>query len=317
MKIRKERYFSGQIIEVREAAEILQTLDSNGTLDGLPFMPEMMDYCGKRFRVSRRVGKTCVEVANGNYDIRGFVRNDVVFLEDLRCSGTAHDGCQRVCMLFWKVAWLRNVEENQPTAVSKAEAKEELREKLNTMAGPGRYFCQSTELLKATRALTRRKRLLQCLSDVRSGDVDMVKMFGLILVPLWRKMTRRRFEPVVGQMKHTPVERLDLQAGEMVEVKSVQEITKTLDQNSKNRGLLYDRGLGRFSGGRYRVRNRLDFMISEHSGEMKRPNATVILENLTCFCNNVIGGCPRQDVIYWREIWLKRVDDNITQRTRS
>jgi hypothetical protein len=50
-------------------------------------------------------------------------------------------------------------------------------------------------------------------------------------------------------------------------------------------------------------------MILEPTGDMKRPEATVILENLTCFCADVVGGCPREDVIYWREIWLKRVGD--------
>ena len=62
------------------------------------------------------------------------------------------------------------------------------------------------------------------------------------------------------------------------------------------------------SGGKFRVRHRLDRMISEPSGEMRRVDATVVLEGLNCTCANVMGGCPRQDFIYWREIWLKRVE---------
>jgi hypothetical protein len=45
----------GDLVEVRTATEILKTLDSNGTLDGLPFMPEMLEFCGMRFRVFQRV----------------------------------------------------------------------------------------------------------------------------------------------------------------------------------------------------------------------------------------------------------------------
>ena len=37
-------------VEVRSKQEILQTLDENGRLDGMPFMPQMFQYCGKRFR---------------------------------------------------------------------------------------------------------------------------------------------------------------------------------------------------------------------------------------------------------------------------
>jgi hypothetical protein len=317
MIIKTTRFFSGQLVEVRSPNEIFQTLDSNGTLDGLPFMPEMLEFCGRRFRVSRRIQKTCVEVANGDYDIREFPQNDVVFLEELRCSGTGHDECQRACMLFWKVAWLRRAGENRPIETGSNSTRVELQPELKTRSGPSRYLCQSTELIKATRLLSRRRRLLKCVYDVFSGDVGLLKMMGLILKPIGRKLTGRVFSPVEGPMKRTPVEKLDLQPGEIVSVRSVGEITQTLDKNSKNRGLAYDLGLGKFSGHRYKVRNRLDAMISEPTGEMKKPEATVILEDLTCFCNNAIGGCPRRELIYWREIWLTRVENMAIKKEAS
>jgi len=95
----------GDLVEVRSSAEILQTLDADGTLDGLPFMPEMSRFCGKRFQVSRRAEKTCVD----GDDIREFKNNDVIFLEELRCDGSAHDGCGRSCSIFWKTAWVKPV----------------------------------------------------------------------------------------------------------------------------------------------------------------------------------------------------------------
>jgi hypothetical protein len=307
MNCNDERYFSGELVVVRNAAEILQTLDSNGTLDGLPFMPEMADYCNKRFRVSRRVEKTCVEISVGNYDIREFIQDDVVFLEGLRCSGAFHGGCQRICKLFWKGAWLRNAGDSQPFDPVGVEGKSKLLSRLKTVADNGRYYCQSTELANVTRSMSRVKRLMKCFDVVLKGDVGVLKMLNLVLVPLWRKGTRRIRSSVVGNMSRTPVARLDLQPGEMVEVKSVDEIVQTLDPKGRNRGLQYDLLLGKYSGRRFRVQSRLDFMIMEPTGEMKRPEATVILENLTCFCADVVGGCPREDVIYWREIWLNRV----------
>lgn len=41
-------------VEVKSPAAITQTLDEDGSLDGLPFMPEMAAMCGQRFRVMRR-----------------------------------------------------------------------------------------------------------------------------------------------------------------------------------------------------------------------------------------------------------------------
>ena len=98
--------FVGDYVEVRSASEILSTLDTNGTLDGLPFMPEMLSWCGKSFRIQRRVDKTCVE----GHPMRRFTANDVVVLEGPRCDGSSHDGCKHGCRIYWKHAWLRPVD---------------------------------------------------------------------------------------------------------------------------------------------------------------------------------------------------------------
>lgn len=40
----------GEVVEVLSQEEILATLDRNGELESLPFMPEMLQFCGKRFK---------------------------------------------------------------------------------------------------------------------------------------------------------------------------------------------------------------------------------------------------------------------------
>jgi hypothetical protein len=47
-----------ELVEVRSREEILATLDENGDLEGLPFMPEMLDFCGRQLHVYRRADKT-------------------------------------------------------------------------------------------------------------------------------------------------------------------------------------------------------------------------------------------------------------------
>ena len=49
----------GDVVEVRSAAEILATLDERGELDGLPFMPEMLRFCGRRLTVHKVAHKLC------------------------------------------------------------------------------------------------------------------------------------------------------------------------------------------------------------------------------------------------------------------
>jgi hypothetical protein len=40
---------AGDWVEVRSREEILRSLDENGRLEGLPFMPQMFQYRGQRF----------------------------------------------------------------------------------------------------------------------------------------------------------------------------------------------------------------------------------------------------------------------------
>jgi len=63
-------------VEVRRPSDIIATLDGDGTLDGLPFMPEMVPLCGQRFRVAYHVEKTCVDGYRDTF--RAFSAGDVV-----------------------------------------------------------------------------------------------------------------------------------------------------------------------------------------------------------------------------------------------
>jgi hypothetical protein len=305
----RARLRAGDWVDVKSPREIAGTLDGNGAVDGLPFMPEMVKFCGRRFKVQRLAEKTCVEFPGGWYKIREFRNNDVVLLESPRCSGTRHDGCQRSCMLFWKTAWLSKVEPHRPPVSIEQQDYAELESRLKTRSGPSRYWCQSTELARATAPLTRPRILLKCYKDVRSGSRRLSEMVRLILAPLWHNATRwiprRR---LAGNLARTPVGSLNLQPTELVVIKSEAEIVKTLDARGRNRGLVCDFGMSKYGGGRYRVRSRLDRMISESTGEMRRVEGTVILDGLNCQCSRVVGGCPRQDFIYWREVWLERAE---------
>lgn len=93
----------GDWVEVRAAAEILATLDADGDLEAMPFMPEMTAFAGRRFRVSAVAHKTCDTVNRTG----GRRVDHAVHLDDLRCDGGSHGGCQAGCLLFWKLDWLK------------------------------------------------------------------------------------------------------------------------------------------------------------------------------------------------------------------
>ena len=56
----RKRLNVGDWVEVRSKDEILETLDERGQLDGMPFMPQMFQYCGQRGSgFYKRAHKTC------------------------------------------------------------------------------------------------------------------------------------------------------------------------------------------------------------------------------------------------------------------
>jgi hypothetical protein len=297
----------GDFVEVLSPQEILQTLDGDGTLDKLPFMPEMIEFCGRRFQVSQRVVKTCYYGTSTG--MRKFPAEDVVLLEGLRCSGTAHDGCQKACTIFWREAWLRKVEGRSTIQSSvDPEGRKQLRARLKTSTGPNTYFCQASEILNSTAELSRWERFGKSFSAIQAGNCGVFEMAKLIGIWLFWRARRIVLGPYArGSHKSTPVESLNLRSGERIEIKPLSSISKSLDERAHNRGLYFTPLMGRLCGEQYQVKDKIEKIIVDGTGEMRRLRNTVFLEGSLCGCACVaFGGCPRGEFAYWREIWLRR-----------
>ncbi len=357
----------GQLVGVRSLGEILATLDADGKLEGMPFMPEMVPFCGKTFRVFRRAERTCVET----FGMRSM--NSAVFLDGLRCDGSAHGGCQRGCLFFWKEAWLQPARESAvssgQSAVTRGERREERGEGealptsalrpsplsnqqstidnqrssanpqslprqqavgspqsqpsrrtadcrlptadslLPTMKGD-RFCCQSTELGGGSSDLPPGK-LRHFLHDIRIGEMSPGRFAYLACRALLNRGSRllrgRPFYRIRGEQRKTSSAGLNLQAGELVEIKSLAEIEATLDALGRNRGLSFESEMALHCGRRYRVATPLHTIISEETGKLVRLSDTVILEGLVCRGICTLN-CPRANYFFWRDAWLRRVE---------
>jgi hypothetical protein len=314
---------AGDLVEVRGAAEILATLDAEGELEALPFMPEMIAYLGRRFAVDGRAEKVCDTVHySGSRRMK-----DAVLLADLRCDGAGHAGCQAECRLFWKEAWLRRVEPGAPGPARPPADDEAARElaaraaahTTRTAEGEGgpalRYRCQATELPRATVRLRRLDprpylRELTC-GNVSLGKFVRVTARAALAEPLDRLGLVAEI-PVKGTTPSSPrTEQLGLRPGEWVQVRSAAEIERTLNDKGKNRGLWFDREMLAFCGGTFRVRRRIDRIVDDRTGELiEMKSDCVTLEGVVCSGERSLARwfCPRGIYPYWREGWLRRVE---------
>ena len=160
MSWKLSRFRAGDLVEVRSREEILASLDGTGCLDGMPFMPEMLQFCGQRLRVSAVAHKTC-DTARQTWKGRRLKRS--VHLAGARCDGSVHGGCQAECNLFWKDEWLTPVHENGKASTRPA-----------TVTNPGSGPCTEAELMANTRCTSsvdegRRTLLLPSDKNVRSN----------------------------------------------------------------------------------------------------------------------------------------------------
>ena len=312
----------GDLVEVRSPAEILDTLDAAGALEMLPFMPEMAAYCGLRFRVDRRADRVCDTVnGTGTRTLK-----DSVYLEDLRCSGESHGGCQAECRYFWKEAWLRRVTADTPPARAFPDSERQALvaramlgvqrqvsdgwQQRNPLALPGHRLAgghdarQSLESAQLHRASSRRA-MCRSSSFVRvMGRAAVLQpMHKLGLIPrVHLKGTREK--PLIDPP-------LDLRPGELVQVKSKEEIAETLTKDGRNKGLWFDREMMVYCGRTFRVRRRVTRFINDQDGRMiELKTDCVTLDGCVCSGDHSLSRwfCGRAIYSYWRESWLRRVN---------
>jgi hypothetical protein len=339
------RFRTGDLVQVRSRHEILATLDRDGCVDGMPFMPEMLQYCGHVYRVRAVAHKTC-ETAHQTW--KGRRLDATVHLTGLRCDGAAHGGCQAACSLFWKDVWLKpagdygsngsngsNGSRSHVPACTETQLVALTRLPPKAPGDAPRYSCQATKLYEATQPLAwwdPRQYLLDVVTRNHSVGHVLRVLWLATLKYLYRRTPRGYrliktlharmhrwltgrdvpdFEGAIDRNQPTPSGRLDLRAGERVRIKSKEEIVQTIDVTGRNRGLGFDVEMSRYCGDVATVRSSVTTIIDELTGEMRHmKQPCLMLDGVVC--NSEYSECrllcPRAIPSYWREIWVSRID---------
>jgi len=329
-------YRAGDWVEVKSAAEILATLDSSAELGRMPFMPEMLGFCGQRLKVAAVAHKTC-DTANRT---GGRSVPDALHLVGARCDGSAHGGCQAGCLLFWKTDWVRSVSAGSSsnvatsagvgapdvTSLQKAASRTDGSETI--------YSCQATRLFAASEPLPWWS-LPQYARDVWYGNVRLLRFARVLALQLLfhlrdiglgyrlavaiydgahRVLTGRpspHRQGLIPDGQPTPTGSLGLTHGEWVEVKPLEEICTTITEHNFNRGMRFDKEMAQFCERRFKVERRVDRLIDERTGKMlTMKSPCIVLEGAVCSSDYSERRlfCPRQIPSYFREIWLRRAE---------
>jgi hypothetical protein len=109
----------GEWVQVKSPGEIEMTLNRDGQHRGLYFDREMLPFCGKTYRVKKRVSRIIDDHTGAVIELK----SDCVTLEDVVCSGERSFSryfCPRAILPYWRECWLRRA--LAPSAAERAEA---------------------------------------------------------------------------------------------------------------------------------------------------------------------------------------------------
>lgn len=280
-------------VRVKSIREIERLLDDAGKTEGLLFMAEMERFCGRTLRVQSLADRVCNA---------GFRRLDrVCYLQDCRCSGEAHCRCQAACLLFWHEDWLEPAD------------GPELPERYSTNA----YFClpTCTELncQTCTCQMTELQAIgtelpmpgpLHYLQRCLSGKLSCFQARYLIRWALDAALLAACKRLCPPSKSIAPCS--EFQAGDMVRVRSRFEILRTISRRGTHKGLAVTPDMLRYCGKTFRIASRVTRIIDAESRKLKiLKNECYVLAGVVCAGGRL--GCTREQLYYWRGVWLERV----------
>ena len=295
----------GDAIRIRPLPEILATLDANASLDGMPFQPEMMKFCGGEARVFRCLDKIY------DYGRTKHMRRleGCVLLSNLRCDGSAHDGCGATCYLIWKTEWLQHSPRAEMAPVATIDAAHVP----STVAASTRHGqalrCQFTELHGCTTeypSLSLGRDLIPLLCGNYSAKAWLLAMLTRIFNGVQGLRGGIRFPPLPPVGEHLTKDSTALTVGERVAVLPLEQIARTLNSQGKNKGLWFDVEMVKHCGREYRVSARVQKIIDDATGEMRMMKTPCIVLDTVDSTGEGLHFNAQHDPIFWRESWLRR-----------
>lgn len=296
-------FLVGDEIEIKSLEEIQATLDERGCTGGIPFMPEMVRFAGRRGRVFRSVDKI--------YDYgrtRGMRRlPGCVLVSGLRCDGEPHGGCQALCYVIWRTEWLRKPGQARGATGTRPVAPAEVPSAAPDGTPRPRYFCQYTELHHASTPMGPLG-IGKELRPLVAGNVTLKTWLVGLGTRLFNQVQRLRrgagfpARPRVAGLP--PIEPERLAPGDRVVVRPILEIEGTLNDKGKHRGLWFDPDQIKHCGKPRTVVARVDRIIDDAWGQMLTMKTPCILLDGVDYSGETLSFSAQHDLYFWREHWL-------------
>ena len=98
-----------------------------------------------------------------------------------------------------------------------------------------------------------------------------------------------------------------LSTGDLVRVRSSEEIESTLDPFKELKGCAFLPDMYQYCGTEQRVLKVMRTFLDERDYKVKKVRGVVLLEDVICNGTPAFGPCDRCCFLFWREEWLEKI----------
>jgi hypothetical protein len=121
----------------------------------------------------------------------------------------------------------------------------------------------------------------------------------------WRTGVKAKTDPQPALARAVP--QIHFQTGDLVLVRSREEIEATLDPFKELKGCAFLDAMWQYCGTQQRVLQPMNRFLDERDYKVKKAKGIVLLEGVLCRGTPVFGQCDRACHLFWREEWLEKV----------
>jgi len=119
------------------------------------------------------------------------------------------------------------------------------------------------------------------------------------------RLTGRPNKPTASTEALAPT---GLQIGDMVRVRTKEEIEATLNHWGQLKGCGFMPEMEKYCGTTQRVMKQMERFVDERDLRVKKAKGIVFLEGVFCEGTADFGSCDRSCYLFWREEWLERIE---------
>jgi hypothetical protein len=117
----------------------------------------------------------------------------------------------------------------------------------------------------------------------------------------------------VQSTAETNIPVMHFQVGDMVRVRSMEDIQATLGSFNELKGCAFLDGMEQYCGTQQRIFKVMERFLDERDYKVKKTRGIMLLEEVYCQGTPVFGRCDRSCLLFWREEWLEKVVDQVAQ----